>query len=175
MNMLMNRPIDQRCRLSATLEYENGEFYEWRSPEWSKLSLWEKKRLFRIQEYVDAIRSMDNWALHFPIVKFIAQTTQIESQDDDGNVKMMYPKRVVLAGHHTLIRPPPKDYDTKIHPGFHSLLGNKVKDTVGKEVTKEVYWWTVPKDYDFKIKEGQISQVTWATLTKVSSPENTSS
>lgn len=166
--MSCSYPIDERCRVSARLEYENGEAYEWSSPRWSQLSLFTKKRLFRIQEYMDGIRSDDHVLLHFPLVEYIARTNPIHVEYPYGRPQQLYPKRVVLSGHQTLIYPPPEDYDSRIQPGFHWLLGNPVKDTLGEETSEELYWWTVPDNYDFRSKR-PVPPIHGSTLTKLPS------
>lgn len=78
-------------RVSAEIVFSNGRKTFWRSPDWERLSGWERFVAFRHQEYVDGVRLDDNAGAWTPLARYLARTV---APRGDGR-----PTRVSLTRH----------------------------------------------------------------------------
>jgi hypothetical protein len=60
-------------RVSAQVVFLTGVKTVWRSPDWERMSAWERFESFRYQEYVDNIRSDDNAGAWIPLARHLAR------------------------------------------------------------------------------------------------------
>ena len=155
-------PIDERIRLTAILDYPDGSVALWHSPKWHNMGLLKKKRLFRIQEYIDAIR--DEQAMWPHLCKYLARAYSLDD-DDDGRTETLLPSRVLLRSHRIEIFGPQPELDssasTDNNRQHHWLLGYPVVSTLGGERTNYIYEWLPPANNNFE--NDRVEPLWWAS------------
>lgn len=98
-NLFAPEPDKVNTAISAEFTYADGSVRRWRSPDWRRLGVLRRKRLFRHMEYFDAVRQDDNDEVWGDLAQWLART---EGQASGG----AFPVRVDLTRHATVIPPP---------------------------------------------------------------------
>jgi hypothetical protein len=114
----------------------------WRSPNWEETTWLQKKRLFRMQEYIDSIRKNVNSPLWQPLTE---QLARMETIDVDG--KSLHPNQVQLVRHWRDIHGPEAVQEWP-EPHRHWLLGDKVQSTLSGEAQYQFYQWDRPESWE---------------------------
>lgn len=78
----------QNARVEAEVLFSDGARARWRSPDWPRLSGWQRFVLFRHQEYYDNIRLERNRALWPTLARHIARTLA----PPEGNTRVVQVK-----------------------------------------------------------------------------------
>ena len=60
-------------RITAEIRYANGLKSVWRSPDWERLSTWERFESFRFQEYIDTVRRDDSAGAWPSMARYLAR------------------------------------------------------------------------------------------------------
>ena len=90
-------------RVSARVVFSDGSEFQWRSPNWSDLSSWQKFTHFRHMEYYDKLRNDDNSSAWGPFASHMARTIEADS----GGTRQV--AKVELTRHWLLIDAPQAD------------------------------------------------------------------
>ena len=66
-------PDSVNTRLSAQLHFRNGETISWNTPDYSKLTAWERFKMFRRMEYFDSVRMDSNSGAWESFAEYLAR------------------------------------------------------------------------------------------------------
>ncbi|MGK0187931.1 MAG: hypothetical protein ACI9R3_003722 [Verrucomicrobiales bacterium] len=77
----------ENVRLSAEILYEDGSISQWTSPDWTKMSAWEKFIRFRELEFYDSIRLDVNRGAWRSFADFLARTHSIGDSEETKRVE----------------------------------------------------------------------------------------
>jgi len=106
-------PFSLNRRVSARmifLDPETGRMHNrtYKSPQWNNITIWEKKRVLRMDDYVDAVRDKKYQILWEPFAEYLAETRVLVVNDATGETvleeRRMGPNRTQI--------PAPKKVDT---------------------------------------------------------------
>jgi hypothetical protein len=89
-------------RLSADIIYNDGSFQTWHSPDWTKMSPLQKKRMFRQMEYYDDVRLDNNSPMWAPLATYLERKYRDHSPQARKIIKIQ------LTRHWQDVPSPPK-------------------------------------------------------------------
>ncbi len=84
-------------RVSARFQFVDGEIGRWVSPDWTKMSVWQRMLSFREMEFIDSIRRDSNRSAWESLADYLVR----EQMRQGKKVK-----QVVLTRHWALLKPP---------------------------------------------------------------------
>jgi hypothetical protein len=145
------KPPTENVYITATLLYlykkadgtQELDVQTWRSPNWEETTWLQKKRLFRMQEYIDSIRNDVNKDVWKPLAEHLARTETIEV---DG--KILQPNQIQLIRHWRNIHGPEAVQEWP-ESHRHWLLGDRVQSTLSEEAQYQFFQWNRPESWEF--------------------------